>query len=175
MILNVNAYIKEEHIMLIDIFLNMHKFRESILDSFYMCFVIIKNGEIVEPLFDFDDVEILVLIFLIKLFSVSEMTITLKAKTSLRVLKIQHPEDGFESHKDRIQISISKSFRKFARANVCESLMQWIRISIPECLRKFAQTYGFESPSPERIKCRTERLVSSSFKNKLLSQWLEVH
>ena len=45
--LNMNAYIEGEYIILIDIFLNMHKFRESILDSFYMCFVIIKNWEIV--------------------------------------------------------------------------------------------------------------------------------
>ena len=41
--------------MLIDIFLCMHKFRGSILDSFDKCFVIVKKGEIVEPLFDFDD------------------------------------------------------------------------------------------------------------------------
>ena len=55
LILNMNAYIEGEHMILIDIFLCMHKFRRSILDSFDKCFVIIKKGEIVEPLFDFDD------------------------------------------------------------------------------------------------------------------------
>ena len=54
----------------------MHKFRRSILDSFDRCFVIIKNGEIVEPLFDFDDTKTLVLLILIKLLSVSEMNLT---------------------------------------------------------------------------------------------------
>ena len=57
----MNAYIEGEHIMLIDIFLCMHKFRGIILDSFDKCFVIIKKGEIVEPLFDFDDTKILLL------------------------------------------------------------------------------------------------------------------
>ena len=41
--------------MLNDIFLCMHKLRMSIFDSFDKCFVIIKKGEIVEPLFDFGD------------------------------------------------------------------------------------------------------------------------
>ena len=101
-----NAYIKGEHMMLIDIFLCMHKFRKSILDSFDKCFIIIKKGKIVEPLFDFDDTKTLVLLFLIKLLSVSEMNLTPKAKSSLRVLKMRHLRDGFESHMDRIQISI---------------------------------------------------------------------
>ena len=61
MILNMNTYIEGEHMMLIDIFLCMHKFRGSILDSFDKCFVIIKKGEIVEPLFDFDDTKTLLL------------------------------------------------------------------------------------------------------------------
>ena len=43
------------------------------------------------------------------LFSVSKMYLIPKAKTSLRVLKIQHLRDGFESPMDRIQISIPKS------------------------------------------------------------------
>ena len=72
MILNMNAYIEGEHMMLIDIFLCMHKFRGSILDSFDKCFVIIKKWEIVEPLFDFDNTKTLLLRFLIKLLSVSE-------------------------------------------------------------------------------------------------------
>ena len=47
--------------------------------------------ESVEPLFDFDDTKTLLLWFLIKLLSVSEMNLTPKAKVSLRMLKIQHP------------------------------------------------------------------------------------
>ena len=62
-----------------------------------MCFVIIKKEEIVKPLFDFNDIKTLVL-----LLSISEMNLTPKVKISLRVLKIQHPGDGFESHMDRI-------------------------------------------------------------------------
>ena len=60
-ILNMNAYIEGEHMMLIDIFLCMHKFIGSILVSFDKCFVIIKKGEIVELLFDFDDTKTLLL------------------------------------------------------------------------------------------------------------------
>ena len=43
------------------------------------------------------------------LFSVSEMYLIPKAKTSFRVLKIQHPRDEFESPMDRIRISIPES------------------------------------------------------------------
>ena len=40
-----------------------------------------------EPLFDFDDTKTLVLLFLIKLLSVSGMNLTPKANPSLRTLK----------------------------------------------------------------------------------------
>ena len=109
LILNMNAYIEREHMMLINIFLCMHKFRESILDSFDKCFVIIKNGEIVEPLFDFDDTKTLLLWFIIKLLSVSEMNLISKAKVSFRMLKIQHPSGGFESYMKMIRILILES------------------------------------------------------------------
>ena len=46
-----------------------------------------KKGEIIEPLFDFDDTKTLVLLFLIKLLSVSGMNLTSKANPSLRTLK----------------------------------------------------------------------------------------
>ena len=88
----------------------------------------------VESLFDFVDTKTLVLLFLIKLLSVSEMNLISKAKASLSVLKIQHPIEEFESHKDRIQISILESFRKSAQANGFESQFQkicsdkWIQI-----------------------------------------------
>ena len=72
-------------------------------------FCIIKKRKIFEPLFDFDDTKTLVLLFLIKLLNILEMNLTLKVKVLLRVLEIQHPRYGFESHMDRIQISILKS------------------------------------------------------------------
>ena len=80
----------------------MYKFRRSILDSFDRCFAIIKMEEIIEPLFDFDDRKILVLLFLIKLLIILEMNLTPKVKTSLTMLKIQHLRDEFESYMDRI-------------------------------------------------------------------------
>ena len=46
---------------------------------------------------------------LIMSFSVSEMYLISKVKTSLRVLKIQHLGDGFESSMDKIRISIPES------------------------------------------------------------------
>ena len=87
----------------------MHKFRENILDSFEKCFVIIKNGEIVEPLFDFDDTKTLLLWFLIKLLSVSKMNLTPKTKVSLRMLKIQHLGLVIRIPEIVIRISIPKS------------------------------------------------------------------
>ena len=44
-------------------------------------------GEIDESLFDFDDTKTLVLLFLIKLLSVSRMNLTSKANPSLRTLR----------------------------------------------------------------------------------------
>ena len=43
------------------------------------------------------------------LLSVCEIYLIPKAKTLLRVLKIQHSGDGFESSMNRIQISIPES------------------------------------------------------------------
>ena len=57
---------------------------------------------IIKPLFDFDDTKTFLLWFLIELFSVLEMNLTLKAKASLSVLQIQNLVDGFESLKIRI-------------------------------------------------------------------------
>ena len=63
----------------------------------------------VEPLFDFDDTKILLLLFLIKLLSVSEMNLTHKAKVSLRILKIQHLGLVIRIFKVVIQILIPES------------------------------------------------------------------
>ena len=86
----------------------MHKFRGSILDSFDRCFVIIKKGEIVEPLFDFDDTKTLVLLFLIKLLSVSRMNLTPKANPSLKTLKNLSSSVWIRIQTERIQIHMSK-------------------------------------------------------------------
>ena len=64
---------------------------------------------IVEPLFDFDDTKTLLLWFLIKLLSVSEMNLTPKAKVSLRMQKIQHPGLVIRIPEVVIRISIPQS------------------------------------------------------------------
>ena len=86
----------------------MHKFKGSILDSFDKCFVIIKNGKIVEPLFDFDDTKTLVLLFLIKLLSVSGMNLTLKTNPSLRTLKNLSSSVRIRIQMERIRIYMNK-------------------------------------------------------------------
>ena len=60
--------------------------------------LLLKN--VVEPLFDFDDTKTLLLLFLIKLLSVSKINLTPKAKNLLGVLKIQLPIEGYESYMD---------------------------------------------------------------------------
>ena len=73
---------------------------------------------------DFDDTKTLLIYLLIMLFSVSEMYLIPKAKTSFRVLKIQHPRDEFESPMDRIRISIPKSEENWNRGGWFESFYQ---------------------------------------------------
>ena len=79
------------------------------------------STSIVEPLFDLDDTKTLVLLFLIKLLSVSKMNLTLKAKDTLRVLKIQYSGDGFESHMKRIRISILECHQNVSEKTRFES------------------------------------------------------
>ena len=86
----------------------MHKFRGSILDSFDRYFVIIIKREIVEPLFDFDDTKTFVLLFLIKLLSVSGMNLTPKANPSLRTLKNLSSSVRIQIQMKRIRIHMSK-------------------------------------------------------------------
>ena len=50
-------------------------------------------------LIDFDDTKTLLLWFLIKSLSISEIILTPKAKASLSALQIQHPVEGSEFHK----------------------------------------------------------------------------
>ena len=99
---DMNAYIEEEHMMLIDIFYVGISLEGVFSIHLIKCFVIIKKGEIVEPLFDFDDTKTLLLCILIKLFSISEINLTPKVKVPLRMLKIQHPGGRFESHMKKI-------------------------------------------------------------------------
>ena len=86
----------------------MHKFRGSILDSFDRCFFIIKKGEIDLPLFDFDDTKTLVLLFLIKLLSVSGMNLTPKTNHSLRTLKNLSSNVRIRIQMEKIRIHMSK-------------------------------------------------------------------
>ena len=86
----------------------MHKFRGNILDSFDRCFVIIKKREIVELLFDFDDTKTLVLLFLIKLLSISGMNLTFKANPSLRTLKNLSSSVRIRIQMERIRIHMRK-------------------------------------------------------------------
>ena len=53
------------------------------------------------------------------------MNLSLKAKASLNILKIQHLEEEFESHMDMIQILIWIGFESRRR---CEKVCQRIRI-----------------------------------------------
>ena len=46
------------------------------------------------------------------------MNLTPKAKASFSVLKIQHPIEGFESHMDRIRISILESLLRQMDSNL---------------------------------------------------------
>ena len=73
-------------------------------------------------LIDFDDTKTFLICLLIMLFSVLEMYLIPKAKTSLRVLKIQHLGDGFESPMDRIRILIPKSEKNENRGGWFKSL-----------------------------------------------------
>ena len=85
-------------------------------------------------MFNFDDTKILVLLFLIKLLIVSEMNLTLKAKISLKMLKIQHPEGRIESHMKRIRIPIPESLFRGEKVKfglVIRIPEVWIRIPIP--------------------------------------------
>ena len=73
-------------------------------------------------LIDFDDTKIVLICLLIMLLSVLEMYLIPKVKTSLRVLKIQHLGDGFESLMNRIWILISESDKNWNRGEGFESL-----------------------------------------------------
>ena len=101
----------------------------GVLDSFDKCFVIIKKREIVEPLFDFNDIKTLLLWFLIKLFSVSKMNLTLKEKASLNVLQLQHLVERFESLKIRIWILKTKIKAESNPRKRIRIHKEWIRIS----------------------------------------------
>ena len=84
-------------------------------------------------LFDFDDTKTLLLWFLIKLLSVSEMNLTPKAKVSFRMMRIQHPWGRFESHMKKNWIP-----------------KVWIRILIPESVFRGEEVkFGLQIRIPE--------------------------
>ena len=63
---------------------------------------------IVEPLFDFDDTKTLVLLFLIKLLSVSGINLIPKVNPSLRTLKNLSFSVRIRIHMERIRIHMSR-------------------------------------------------------------------
>ena len=68
---------------------------------------ILKGKTVIEPLFDFDDTKTLVLLFLIKLLSVSGMNLTSKVNPSLRTLKNLSFSVRIRIHMERIRIHMS--------------------------------------------------------------------
>ena len=80
-------------------------------------------------MFDFDDTKTLVLLFLIKLLSVSGINLTLKANPSLKTLRNLSSSVRIRIQMERIRIHMSKMKTEM-------KWDEWIRISL----------WGFESP-----------------------------
>ena len=102
-------------------YLYIYKYMIWYNDTLDFTMMVLKQGW---SLIDFDDTKTLLIYLLIMLLSVLEMYLIPEAKNSLRILKIQHLEDGFESLLDRIQISISKSEENWNREGWFESFYQ---------------------------------------------------
>ena len=85
------------------------------------------------------------LLFLIKLLSVLEMNLTPKAKVSLRVLKIQHPKDGFESQFQRALRSLPERADSNPLCNGFESQFQNVSESLLKQMDSNLIYNGFES------------------------------
>ena len=87
---------------------------------------------IVEPLFDFDDTKTLVLLFLIKLLSISGMNLTSKANPSLRTfrtLKNLSSSVRIRIQMERIRIHMSKMKIEMKWDEWIQITLWWIRIS----------------------------------------------
>ena len=83
----------------------------------------------VEPLFDFDDTKTLVLLFLIKLLSVSRMNLTFKANPSLITLKNLSYSVKIRIQMERIRIHMSKMQIEMKWDEWIRITLWWIRIS----------------------------------------------
>ena len=82
-----------------------------------------------EPLFDFDDTKTLVLLFLIKLLSVSGMNLTPKANPSLKTLKNLSSSVRIRIQMERIRIHMSKMQIEMKWDEWIRISLWWIRIS----------------------------------------------
>ena len=83
----------------------------------------------VELLFDFDDTKTLVLLFLIKLLSISGMNLTPKANLSLRALKNLSSSIRIRIQTERIRIHMSKMHTEMKWDEWIRITLWWIRIS----------------------------------------------
>ena len=92
----------------------------------------LRNSFVVgdQPLFDFDDTKILVLLFLIKLFSVSGMNLTLKANLSLRTLKNLSSSVRIRIQMEKIRIHMSKMQTEMKWDEWIRITLWWIRITL---------------------------------------------
>ena len=80
-------------------------------------------------MFDFDDIKTLVLLFLIKLLSVSGMNLTPKANPSLRTLKNLSSSVRIRIQTERIRIHMSKMHIEMKWDEWIRITLWWIRIS----------------------------------------------
>ena len=80
-------------------------------------------------MFDFDDTKTLVLLFLIKLLSVSGMNLTPKANPSLRTLKNLSSSVRIRIQMEMIQIHMSKIQTEMKWDGWIRITLWWIRIS----------------------------------------------
>ena len=79
-------------------------------------------------MFDFDDIKTLVLLFLIKLLSVSGMNLTLKANPSLKTLKNLSSSVRIRIQMEKIRIHMSKMQTKLKWDEWIRITRWWIRI-----------------------------------------------
>ena len=103
---------------------------------FSLAYLVITRSQVqlqketyVEPLFDFDDTKTLVLLFLIKLLSVSGMNLTPKANPSLRTLKNLSSNVRIRIQMERIQIHMRKMQTELKWDKWIRITLWWISIS----------------------------------------------
>ena len=106
--------------------LNISYCYHIIIILLYYCIFVL----FIEPLFDFDDTKTLVLLFLIKLLSVSGMNLISKANPSLRTLKNLSFSVRIRIHMERIRIHTERIRICMSRVQTELKWDEWIRIPI---------------------------------------------